>query len=221
MRVLIAEDETYLGEAIRAGLRQEAIAADLVGDGNAALEAIVINDYDVVILDRDLPGTHGDDVCRIVVAEHPATRVLMLTAARQLNDKVLGLSLGADDYLSKPFEFPELVARLRALVRRNPTATPPVLELAGIRLDPFRREVYRRGDYVKLSRKEFAILEQLMLAEGGVVSAESLLEKAWDENANPFTNTIRVTISNLRRRLGTPWIIQTVSGSGYRITDAE
>ncbi|MFZ4895560.1 response regulator transcription factor [Plantibacter sp. Mn2098] len=220
MRVLVAEDETFLAEAIRAGLRQEAIAADLVHTGDDALEAITINDYDVLLLDRDLPGTHGDEVCRIVVAEHPSVRVMMLTAARQLDDKVTGLGLGADDYLSKPFEFPELVARLRALVRRNIDAKPPVLELAGIRLDPFRREVFRDGSYVKLSRKEFAVLEQLMLAGGGVVSAEMLLEKAWDENVDPFTNTIRVTVSNLRRRLGTPWVIQTVPAVGYRIGDA-
>jgi two-component system response regulator VanR len=217
MRVLVAEDEVYLAEAIRAGLRQEAIAADLVHDGDAALEALTVNEYDVLLLDRDLPGTHGDDVCRQVVAEYPGVRIMMLTAARRLDDTVSGLGLGADDYLAKPFEFPELVARLRALARRTTDARPPVLERAGIRLDPFRREVFRDGAYVKLSRKEFAVLEQLLLADGGVVSAEALLEKAWDENVDPFTNTIRVTISNLRRRLGTPWVISTVSGAGYRI----
>lgn len=217
MRVLVAEDEVYLAEAIRAGLRQEAIAADLVHDGDAALESLTINDYDVLLLDRDLPGTHGDDVCRQVVVGHPGVRIMMLTAARRLDDKVSGLGLGADDYLAKPFEFPELVARLRALARRTPESRPPVLERAGVRLDPFRREVFRDDVYVKLSRKEFAVLEQLLLADGGVVSAETLLEKAWDENVDPFTNTIRVTISNLRRRLGSPWVITTVSGAGYRI----
>ncbi|MGG7465395.1 MULTISPECIES: response regulator transcription factor [unclassified Plantibacter] len=219
MRVLVAEDETFLAEAIRAGLRQEAIAADLVHDGDAALEAITINQYDVIVLDRDLPGTHGDDVCRTIVADYPEIRVLMLTAARRLDDKVSGLGLGADDYLSKPFEFPELVARLRALVRRNVESRPPILELAGVRLDPFRREVFRGGSYIKLSRKEFAVLEVLMQAGGGVVSAETLLEKAWDENVDPFTNTIRVTVSNLRRRLGSPWVIQTVPAAGYRIEE--
>ncbi|MBF4568079.1 response regulator transcription factor [Plantibacter sp. VKM Ac-2880] len=217
MRVLIAEDEVYLAEAIRAGLRQAAIAADVVLDGDAALEALTITDYDVILLDRDLPGTHGDDVCRTVVAEHPEVRVMMLTAARRLDDTVSGLGLGADDYLAKPFEFPELIARLRALARRTSESRPPVLERAGVRLDPFRREVFRDGTYVKLSRKEFAVLEQLLLADGGVVSAETLLEKAWDENVDPFTNTIRVTISNLRRRLGRPWVITTVPGVGYRI----
>ncbi len=217
MRVLIAEDEAYLAEAIRAGLRQAAIAADVVLDGDAALEALTITDYDVILLDRDLPGTHGDDVCRTVVGEHPEVRVMMLTAARRLDDTVSGLGLGADDYLAKPFEFPELIARLRALARRTTESRPPVLERAGVRLDPFRREVFRDGAYVKLSRKEFAVLEQLLLADGGVVSAETLLEKAWDENVDPFTNTIRVTISNLRRRLGRPWVITTVPGVGYRI----
>ncbi|MGK9149021.1 response regulator transcription factor [Plantibacter flavus] len=220
MRVLIAEDEVYLARAIRTGLEQEAIASDIVHDGTSALEAVTVTDYDVLVLDRDLPGTHGDEVCRRVVEDHPEIRVLMLTAARRLDDKVSGLRIGADDYLAKPFEFPELVARLRALARRTTDARPPVLERAGIRLDPFRREVTRDGAYVRLSRKEFAVLEQLLLAGGGVVSAEMLLEKAWDERADPFTNTIRVTVSNLRRRLGSPWVIQTVPGSGYRIDEA-
>lgn len=219
MRVLVVEDEVYLAQAIRTGLEQEAIAADIVHDGSSALEAISITDYDALVLDRDLPGVHGDEVCRRVVAEYPGVRVLMLTAARGLDHTVSGLRLGADDYLAKPFEFPELVARLRALARRTVDARPPVLERAGIRLDPFRREVTRDGAYVRLSRKEFAVLEQLLLAGGGVVSAEMLLEKAWDERADPFTNTIRVTVSNLRRRLGSPWVIQTVSGSGYKIDE--
>ncbi|WP_223693736.1 response regulator transcription factor [Leifsonia poae] len=216
MRALIVEDEVYLGEAVQTGLRRETIAVDLVNDGGTALEFLSVNDYDVVILDRDIPGVHGDDVCAWVTANKPECRVLMLTAARTLDDKVSGFELGADDYLSKPFDFPELVARLRALERRPAASRPPVIEAAGVALDPFRREVYRNGRLVRLSRKEFAVLDVLMQAEGGVVSSESLLEKAWDANADPFTNTIRVTISNLRKRLGEPWVIHTVPGSGYR-----
>lgn len=215
MRALIVEDEAYLGEAVQTGLRRETIAADLVSDGETALEFLAVNDYDVVILDRDIPGVHGDDVCAWVTANLPGCRVLMLTAARTLDDKVSGFELGADDYLSKPFDFPELVMRLRALERRPAASRPPVIEAAGVSLDPFRREVYRNGRLVRLSRKEFAVLDILMRAEGGVVSSEILLEKAWDANANPFTNTIRVTISNLRKRLGEPWVIQTVPGAGY------
>lgn len=219
MRVLIVEDEAYLAEAIRAGLALEAIAADISGDGDAALLAIDVNDYDVIVLDRDIPGTHGDDVCRIVASRETRPAILMLTAARRLHDKVGGLELGADDYLAKPFEFPELTARLRALGRRRFTALPPKLERAGLSLDPFRREVFREGRHVALSRKEFAVLEVLLRADGGVVSAEALLEKAWDENANPFTNTVKVTISTLRRKLGEPWVIRTVPGAGYAIGD--
>lgn len=215
MRALIVEDEEYLGEAVQTGLRRETIAADLVGDGETALEYLAVNDYDVVILDRDIPGVHGDDVCAWVTANLPGCRVLMLTAARTLDDKVSGFELGADDYLSKPFDFPELVMRLRALERRPAASRPPVIEAAGVSLDPFRREVYRNGRLVRLSRKEFAVLDILMRAGGGVVSSETLLEKAWDANANPFTNTIRVTISNLRKRLGEPWVIHTIPGAGY------
>ncbi|MCI0158778.1 response regulator transcription factor [Leifsonia shinshuensis] len=215
MRALIVEDEEYLGEAVQTGLRRETIAADLVRDGETALEYLAVNDYDVVILDRDIPGVHGDDVCAWVTANAPGCRVLMLTAARTLDDKVSGFELGADDYLSKPFDFPELVIRLRALERRPAASRPPVIEAAGVSLDPFRREVYRNGRLVRLSRKEFAVLDILMRAEGGVVSSENLLEKAWDANANPFTNTIRVTISNLRKRLGEPWVIHTIPGAGY------
>lgn len=216
MRALIVEDEPFLAEAIQTGLRRETIAADVVNDGDSAIEHLAVNDYDVVILDRDIPGTHGDDVCAHIVAEYPSCRVIMLTAARTLGDKVAGFELGADDYLAKPFDFPELVMRLRALERRTQAARPPVLEAAGVTLDPFRREVYRDGRFVRLSRKEFAVLDVLMNAAGGVVSAETLLEKAWDANADPFTNTIRVTISNLRKRLGEPWVIHTVPGVGYR-----
>ncbi|MGI9823093.1 response regulator transcription factor [Agromyces sp. Marseille-Q5079] len=217
MRVLIVEDEPYLAEAVRAGLALEAIAADVAADGSVALFNLDVNDYDVVLLDRDLPGVHGDDVCRILVAREERPAILMLTAARRTGDKVGGFELGADDYLAKPFEFPELVARVRALGRRRFTTLPPRLEAAGVTLDPFRREVFRDGRFVRLSRKEFSVLEVLMRAGGGVVSAETLLEKAWDENANPFTNSVKVTISTLRRKLGEPWMIRTDPGAGYAI----
>jgi two-component system response regulator VanR len=217
MRVLIVEDEVYLAEAIQAGLRLEAIAADLAFDGNTAMESVTVNAYDVVVLDRDLPGLSGDEVCRRIVAQGIGCRVLMLTAAGDLDDKVTGFEVGADDYLTKPFELRELVVRLRALVRRPAAATPTIIEYAGVRLDPYRREVYRAGRYVKLARKQFAVLEVLMAARGGVISAETLLEKAWDENADPFSNAVRLTISALRKRLGDPWVIHTVPGVGYRI----
>ncbi|WP_193105463.1 response regulator transcription factor [Brachybacterium sp. FME24] len=216
MRVLIVEDEPYLADAVRVGLRRETIAADVVHDGGAALESVAVDGYDVVVLDRDLPGIHGDEVCARLARDHPEVRVLMLTAARSLGDRVSGFELGADDYLLKPFEFPELVARLRALERRSQPARPPVVEAHGVRLDVFRHEVYRDGRLVRLSPKEFAVLQLLMNADGGVLSAETLLERAWDSNADPFTHTIRVTISTLRRRLGDPWVVQTVPGAGYR-----
>jgi two-component system response regulator VanR len=220
VRVLIVEDEPYLADAIRTGLRREAIAADVVHDGSDALDAVAGGGYDVVLLDRDLPGLSGDEVCARIAADRPEVRVLMLTAARTLDDRVTGFELGADDYLPKPFEFPELVARLRALERRTQPARPPVLEAHGVRLDPFRREVYRNGRLIRLSPKEFAVLHTLMSSDGGVLSAETLLEKAWDANADPFTNTTRVTISTLRKRLGEPWVIQTVPGAGYRFGEA-
>jgi two-component system response regulator VanR len=216
MRVLIAEDDPYLADAIRVGLRRESIAADVVHDGAAALAAVIDEAYELVVLDRDLPVVHGDQVCARIARDHPEVRVLMLTAARTLDDRVTGFELGADDYLSKPFEFPELVARLRALERRSQPANPPVLDAHGVRLDPFRREVYRNGRLVRLSPKEFAVLHTLMKADGGVLGAQSLLEQAWDANADPFSNTVRVTVSNLRKRLGEPWAIQTVPGVGYR-----
>lgn len=216
MRVLIVEDEDYLAEAIATGLRREAMAVDVVGDGGRALEQVEECRYDVVILDRDLPVVHGDEVCRRVVEEHPTTRVLMLTASGRLDSRVEGFELGADDYLVKPFEFLELVARLRALERRSQPARSPVIEAHGVRLDPFRREVRRDGRPIRLSPKEFAILQVLMEADGGVISSEDLLERAWDANADPFTNSVRVTISHLRRKLGDPWVIQTMSGAGYR-----
>src|SRR6478609_1743859 len=188
MRVLIVEDELYLAEAIRDGLRLEAIAADIAGDGDSALEQLAINTYDVVVLDRDIPGPNGDEIARRLAGAPESPRVLMLTAADRLDDKAAGFESGADDYLTKPFALRELVLRLRALSRRPAAGTPPTVEAAGIRLDPFRREVYRDGRYVPLTRKQFAVLEVLIAADGGVVSAEQLLARAWDENADPFTN---------------------------------
>ncbi|MEV0588096.1 response regulator transcription factor [Nonomuraea sp. NPDC050310] len=217
MRVLVVEDEPYLAEALQAGLRREAMAVDVALDGDAALERLAVHDYDVVVLDRDLPGVPGDDICRTLAVLKPGCRILMLTAAARLDDKVAGLELGADDYLAKPFDFPELVARLRALQRRAAPATPPVLEHAGLRLDPFRREAYRDGRYLRLTRKEFGVLDLLMRAAGGVVSAERLLEKVWDEHADPFTNAVRITVSTLRRKLGDPPLIHTETGVGYRL----
>jgi two-component system response regulator VanR len=219
LRVLVVEDEVFLAEALQAGLRGESIAADIAFDGDDALHRITVNDYDVIVLDRDIPGTHGDEVCAIITREHPTVRVLMLTAATRLRDKVGGFELGADDYLTKPFAFEELVVRLRALARRPIALSPPVLEFADLRLDPFRQEVYRAGRYLKLTRKQFAVLQLLMQAGGGVVSAETLLEKAWDENADPFTSAPRVTMSTLRKALGAPDLITTVSGSGYRLIE--
>ena len=220
MRVLIVEDEPYMAEAIRHGLRLEAIAADIAGDGDTALELLDINAYDIAVVDRDIPGPSGDDVTRHIITSGAGMPVLMLTAADRLDDKASGFELGADDYLTKPFELQELVLRLRALDRRRAHNRPPVREIAGLRLDPFRREVYRDGRYVALTRKQFAVLEVLVAAEGGVISAEQLLEQAWDENADPFTNAVRITVSALRKRLGEPWIIATVPGVGYRIDSA-
>ena len=206
-----------MAEAIRDGLRLEAIAADVAGDGDAALEMLSVNAYDIAVLDRDVPGASGDEVARSIVASGTGMPILMLTAADRIDDKASGFELGADDYLTKPFELQELVLRLRALDRRRARSRPPVREIAGLRLDPFRREVYRDGRYVALTRKQFAVLEVLVDAEGGVVSAEELLERAWDENADPFTNAVRITVSALRKRLGEPWLISTVPGAGYRI----
>jgi two-component system response regulator VanR len=217
MRVLVVEDEPYMAEAIRDGLRLEAIAADLAGDGDTALALLSVNAYDIAVLDRDIPGPSGDDIARSIVASGTGTPILMLTAADRLDDKASGFGLGADDYLTKPFELPELVLRLRALDRRRGHNRPPVQEIAGLRLDPFRREVHRDGRYVALTRKQFAVLEVLVAAEGGVISAEELLDRAWDENADPFTNAVRITVSALRKRLGEPWLIATVPGVGYRI----
>jgi two-component system response regulator VanR len=217
MRVLLVEDELYMAEAIRDGLRLEAIASDIAGDGNAALELLHVNEYDIAVIDRDIPGPNGDEVAKSIVASGSGTPILMLTAADRLDDKATGFELGADDYLTKPFELRELVLRLRALDRRRAHSRPPVREIAGLRVDPFRREVYRDGRYVALTRKQFAVLEVLVAAEGGVVGAEELLARAWDENADPFTNAVRITVSGLRKRLGEPSVIATVPGVGYRI----
>jgi DNA-binding response OmpR family regulator len=217
MRILVVEDEPVLANAVAAGLRRAAHAVDVAYDGATALERIGVNDYDVVVLDRDLPEVHGDDVCRELARQERDTRVLMLTAASEVDDRVAGLALGADDYLPKPFAFKELSARVTALGRRARPATPPVLERAGIRLDPHRREVCRDGHYVPLSRKEFAVLAELLRAGGAAVSAERLLEKAWDEHSDPFTNAVRITVHKLRRKLGDPPVVLTEPGVGYRI----
>ena len=215
--MLLVEDEPYMAEALRDGLRLEAIAADIAGDGDTALELLGVNAYDIAVLDRDIPGPSGDEIAKRIVASGSGMPILMLTAADRLDDKTTGFELGADDYLTKPFALqraraPSQGARPQA---RAPQAAG--VEIAGLRLDPFRREVYRDGRYVALTRKQFAVLEVLVAAEGGVVSAEELLERAWDENAGPFTNAVRITVSGLRKRLGEPWIIATVAGVGYRI----
>ena len=202
--MLLVEDEPYMAEAIRDGLRLEAIAADIAGDGDTALELLSVNAYDIAVLDRDIPGPTGDEIANRIVASGSGMPILMLTAADRLDDKATGFELGADDYLTKPFELQELVLRLRALDRRRAHNRPPVREIAGLRLDPFRREVYRDGRYVALTRKQFAVLEVLVAAEGGVVSAEELLARAWDENADPFTNAVRITVSGLRNASANP-----------------
>lgn len=217
MRVLIAEDEKPLADLIGEGLRRHAMAVDVVYDGGAALALLSVNDYDVAVLDRDLPHTHGDVVCRELVARDARTRVLMLTAAASVPERVAGLGLGADDYLPKPFDYAELVARVQALARRSRPAVPPVLTRANIVLDSSRVQAFRDGRYLALSRKEFAVLEVLMRADGAVVSAEQLLEQAWDENADPFTTAVRVIVSRLRTKLGDPACIETVPGVGYRL----
>src|SRR5579872_1292813 len=217
MRVLVVEDEPYMAEAIRDGLRLEGVAADIAGDGDTAIKLLSINAYDIAVLDRDIPGPSGDEIARRIVASGSGMPILMLTAADRLDDKASGFELGADDYLTKPFELQELVLRLRALDRRRAHHRPPVREIAGLRLDPFRREVYRDSRYIALTRKQFAVLEVLVAGEGGVVSAEELLKRAWDQNADPFTNAVRITVSALRKRLGEPWIIATAAGAGYRI----
>jgi DNA-binding response OmpR family regulator len=218
MRVLVVEDERRLADAIARGLRREGIAVDLAGDGSDALVKSRVVRYDVVVLDRDLPEVHGDEVCRAVRAERPETGIIMLTAAGDLEDLVEGLALGADDYLPKPFRFAELVARIRALSRRSTPSRPPMLQHADLELDPARRSVTRAGEPVELARKELAVLETLMAADGATVSSEELLERVWDEHTDPFTNVVRMTIMTLRRKLGDPPVVETVIGVGYRMS---
>ena len=217
MRVLVTEDDEVLAATVAAGLRREGMAVDVALDGAAALDRLAVNRYDVVVLDRDLPGVHGDDVCRTLVADRSQARVLMLTAARSVSDRVEGLDLGADDYLPKPFDFAELVARVRALGRRAAVPLPARLEHGDLSLDPARRVAIRAGRRLPLTTKELAVLECLLAAEGRPVPAEELLERVWDEAADPFTTTVKTTIGRLRAKLGDPPVIATVRESGYRI----
>ncbi len=217
MRVLVIEDDGELAEAIGVGLRQEQMAVDVAFDGATGLERALVTDYDVIVLDRDLPGRHGDEVCAELVRAGCRSRVLMLTAAAAIEDRVDGLGLGADDYLPKPFAFAELVARLRALLRRAQPPLAPVLERGDLRLDPARRNASRAGRSLELGPKEFGVLELLLAAQGRVVSAEELLERVWDEMADPFTTAVKVTVSRLRRKLGDPPVIETLAQAGYRI----
>ncbi|GAA1556626.1 response regulator transcription factor [Dactylosporangium maewongense] len=217
MRVLVVEDHRTLNALIASGLRREAMAVDTALDGLAALEQLAATRYDVMVLDRDLPGLHGDEVCRRTVAGGAGTRVLMLTAAGTVRDRVEGLGLGADDYLPKPFDFAELVARVRALGRRSTPALPPVLDNGDLTLDPNRRVASRAGRRLDLSPKEFAVLSHLLAAGGRVVSAEELLERVWDDATDPFTTTVKTTIARLRGKLGQPPAIHTVREGGYRI----
>jgi DNA-binding response OmpR family regulator len=218
MRVLVVEDERVLANYVVAGLRRDGMAVDVSYDGSQAEEQMSVNSYDVVILDRDLPGVHGDDLCRGVVRDgEVVTRILMLTASDTVRDRVAGLSMGADDYLTKPFDFAELLARVRALGRRTTPAHPPVMSHGGLVVDTVRRTVERDGMPISLTPKEFAVLVVIMRAGGAVVSTETLLERAWDENADPWTNAVRVAISKLRAKLGSPPLIETVPGAGYRI----
>lgn len=217
MRVLVVEDERNLADAIARGLRRQGMAVDVAYDGDTGHEMSYVTRYDVVVLDRDLPGMHGDQICADLAASGALTRVLMLTASGSVDDRVEGLQLGADDYLPKPFDFTELVARVRALGRRATPPAPPVLSAGDLVLDPAKRSVTRSGEPVELTRKEFGVLEVLLSARGGVVSQEELLERVWDANADPFTTIVRTTIRTLRRKLGDPPLIDTVVGSGYRI----
>ena len=216
--MLVVEDEAPLADAVARGLRREGMAVDVAYDGDLGLEKALMTRYDVLVLDRDLPGMHGDEVLRHLSADGSLTRVLMLTAAGGLSDRVAGLELGADDYLAKPFAFEELVARVRALGRRATPAQPPVLRgVGGLELDPARRTATRDGQDLDLTRKEFGVLQELLRADGAVVSSEELLERVWDENADPFTTIVRVTVMTLRKKLGEPGVVTTVVGSGYRV----
>jgi DNA-binding response OmpR family regulator len=217
MRILVVEDERRLADAVARGLRHRAMAVDVAYEGATALRKADVVDYDIVVLDRDLPGVHGDDVCRSLRTAESAPAVLMLTAAGELDQIVEGLALGADDYLVKPFDFQELLARVQALGRRPRRTFPPVLARGGVELDSARHEVRRGGEPVELQRKEFAVLRVLLEADGGVVPAEELLARVWDENVDPFSNVVRVVVMTLRRKLGDPPVIETVTGAGYRI----
>ena len=217
MRVLVVEDQVELADDIGEGLRDRGFGADVTYDGASGIEKAMLYDYDVVVLDRDLPHVHGDAVCAALVGSERRSRILMLTAATAVDDRVHGLNLGADDYLTKPFAFEELVARIYALARRAPSA-PPVLRRGDLVVDRARRRVSRGGRPVSLTRKELGVLEELLAADGAVVSAEELLERVWDEHADPFSRTVTVTIGRLRAKLGSPDLIETVVGSGYRIT---
>ena len=217
MRVLIAEDHERLARSVAAGLRRYGMTVDVALDGDDALARLDVNRYDVVILDRDLPGTHGDDVCRRIVARRSESRVLMLTAASSVTDRVEGLGLGADDYLPKPFDFTEMVARVQALGRRPGAAQTDRLAYSDLRLDPNKRMATRAGRILALRPKEFAVLECLLAAQGKPVSAEELLDRVWDSATDPFTTTVKATVNRLRAKLGTPSIIETVRDSGYRI----
>jgi DNA-binding response OmpR family regulator len=217
MRVLVIEDDAELAAAIATGLRREQLAVDVALDGTGGLERALFTGYDVVLLDRDLPGTHGDAVCAELIAAGCWSRILMLTAAATIEDRVDGLGIGADDYLTKPFAFAELVARVRALARRAQPATPPVLVSGDVCVDPARRTVRRGDSRVDLGPKEFGVLELLLAAQGRVVSAEELLERVWDEMADPFSSAVKVTMSRLRRKLGEPPLIETVAQAGYRV----
>jgi DNA-binding response OmpR family regulator len=217
MRVLVVEDHVELAESVARVLRREGMAVDVSCDGEDALERTAVIEYDVVVLDRDLPGVHGDDICAALVAQPGRTRVLMLTASGTIADRVEGLSLGADDYLAKPFAYAELVARIRAVARRAQPALPPILTHGDLRLDPAQRTATRSGMRLALSPKELAVLEYLLAARGRVVPAEELLERVWDEAADPFTTTVKATINRLRSKLGAPPVIETVPRGGYRI----
>ena len=220
MRVLIVEDSRPLADVVAEGLRDQGMAVDIAYDGLEAVTKLDVNTYEVVVLDRDLPGLHGDTLCRMIVEGDDPVMVLMLTASGSAGERVSGLSLGADDYMAKPFHLPELVLRVRALARRRPTARARVFRAAGIELDPLRHTAVRDGRQLDLSVKEFGVLEVLMRAQPAVLSAEQLLEQAWDEHADPFTNTVSVTISRLRRKLGDPAVIETIPNVGYKITDS-
>ncbi len=215
--MLVAEDERRVADAVARGLRREGMAVDVAYDGGSALDKARMHRYDVLVLDRDLPVVHGDDLCRTLREEEPDSRVLMLTAAAGVDDLVGGLSIGADDYMPKPFEFAELVARLRALARRSHPASPPTLTAGDLELDPARRTVTRARRPIDLTPREFAVLEALMAAGGAVMSNDELVQRVWDENADPFTNSVRMTVLRVRRKLGEPQVIETVKGAGYRI----